>query len=94
MFFFSTSAGYSCVAEGGTIDCSTKGKCTGDCTNCGPAVKHKGVTVFGILSGTTLKKIGTAAPTKPPVKPIHTKLPADSNPSATSNNEAHHDKKK
>ena len=92
--FSSGPGGYGCVTDKGQVSCNKGGKCYGECPNCGPAVKHKGATALGVLSGTTLKKIGTAAPTKPPVKPIHTKLPADSNPSATSNNEAHHDKKK
>jgi len=91
--FHSGPGGYGCGTDKGNVNCNKSGKCYGECETCGkPAITHKGGTVLGVLSGTTLKT-GTA-PTKPPVKPVHAKLPADSNPSAANSNEAHHDKKK
>jgi hypothetical protein len=56
---------YGCSTDKGSVTCNTAGKCYGSCDSCGkPAIARKGHTIFGVLSGTTLKA-GPNAPTKP-----------------------------
>jgi hypothetical protein len=69
VFFGSTSSdsGYGCTAAGGSISCNRAGECTGECATCGksPTVAHGGgKTIVGVLSGTTLKKLGARTPTR------------------------------
>jgi hypothetical protein len=55
--------GSTCSGKGGSITCTGKGKCTGQCETCGdPAVKHKPITILGVIPGTILKKVGTTSP--------------------------------
>jgi hypothetical protein len=60
--FNSDDSGFGCSTDKGSVQCSTNGKCTGECDTCGkgPAVAHRGSTIFGVLSGTTLKAAGTS----------------------------------
>jgi hypothetical protein len=60
--FNSDDSGFGCTTNKGSVQCSTNGKCTGECDTCGkgPAIAHRGHTIFGVLSGTTLKAAGTS----------------------------------
>jgi hypothetical protein len=93
--FNSDDSGFGCDGPGGSVHCTTGGKCTGECDTCGkPTVAHKGgTTTVGVLSGNTLKA-GPNTPTKTTVKPIHVKQPVAENNSSTMNNSEHQGKKK
>jgi hypothetical protein len=92
--YFSSGSTYGCSSTGGDIKC-TSGNCVGSCKSCGPAIAHGKDPIFGVLSGTTLKKLGTDIPTKTTARPVRVKTPvADSSPGATSNNETRRGKKK
>jgi hypothetical protein len=79
VFFGSTSSdsGYGCTAAGGSVNCNKAGECSGECATCGkgPATAHGGKTIFGVLSGTTLKKLGTRTPTKTMAESIRARRP-------------------
>jgi hypothetical protein len=62
--FNSDDSGFGCSTDKGSVQCTTNGKCTGECATCGkgPAIAHKAGSVFGVLSGTTLKAAGIAHP--------------------------------
>jgi hypothetical protein len=93
--FNSDDSGFSCDGPGGSVHCTTSGKCTGECDTCGkPAITHKGGnTTVGVLSGNTLKA-GPTTPTKTTEKPIHVKQPVVDSNSGTTNNNEHQGKKK
>jgi hypothetical protein len=41
--FTSADSGYGCAGPGGTVNCNTKGKCTGSCGRCGRAAPTGGI---------------------------------------------------
>ena len=62
--FSSSDDGFSCTTGKGSVTCTTNGKCTGECETCGkPAITRKGNTALGVLSGNTLKAVGTGKQT-------------------------------
>jgi hypothetical protein len=73
--FNSNDSGFGCTTDKGSVQCTTKGQCTGECATCGkPAIAHKGDPILGVLSGTTLKA-GTNTPAKTTATPIRVKTP-------------------
>src|ERR1700691_3334697 len=52
--FNSDDSGFGCTTNKGSVQCGTNGKCTGECDTCGkgPAIAHRGGSIFGVLSGT------------------------------------------
>src|SRR6202167_2283402 len=48
--FNSDDSGFGCSTDKGSVQCSTNGKYTGECDTCGkgPAVAHRGSTIFGV----------------------------------------------
>ena len=62
--FSSSSDGYSCQGEKGSVSCNKDGKCYGDCPSCGdnPDTTKGGGTAEGVLSGATLKAGTTTRP--------------------------------
>ncbi len=89
------NGGYGCYATGGAVECTSGGKCVGKCATCGgPAVAHGGKgTVFGVLSGGTLKAGNTIA-TKNKSAPTTVRRPvAESHQGGTSSTQTHQGKK-
>jgi hypothetical protein len=92
VFFPSTSpdSGYGCTAAGGSISCNKSGSCSGECATCGkPALARRGSTVFGVLSGATLRKYGGHTPTKNVAESVRVKQPM-ANERSPSDSETHH----
>jgi hypothetical protein len=74
--FHSSEEGFGCSTSKGSVECTTSGKCTGECATCGSAdtAKSGNGTPLGVLSGATLKEVGTA-PGKPTEEPVKTAEP-------------------
>jgi len=94
--YISGSGGYSCHTAGGSVQCNTgdKGKCYGDCGNCGATASGGRGTVIGTLrppeGGVTLKP-GNNPPPKQTAGPVRVKPPvAVSNPGGAPNNGGPH----
>ena len=91
--FNSTPGGYSCSTDKGSVNCNKSGKCYGDCETCGsPTVAHKGGTILGVLSGTTLKAGTDIKPSQGPAPkrgPIMTR-PVRYHPTAERSNSGTH----
>src|ERR1019366_4556685 len=53
--FATDGAAYGCSTKKGSVTCNWDGQCIGNCKSCGPAVTRGNRTIFGVLSGATLK---------------------------------------
>jgi hypothetical protein len=60
--FSSSDSGFSCLTGKGSVECSTNGKCSGECATCGgPAIRPKG-GLSGVLSGIAQRGGAAAQP--------------------------------
>jgi hypothetical protein len=89
------NGGYGCYATGGDVECTSAGKCTGRCATCGgPAIAHGGKgTVFGVLSGSTLKAGNTIATKNTSAPPTVRRPVAESYQGGMNSTEPHGGKK-